>query len=76
VDHVRTRGAGHGEWLENGDGNIWPLCRIGHVERHTCGLLYILHKYGVDAGEVAKTMGEAYLRKCRYDNGFDRRADV
>lgn len=32
--HVRSRGAGYGDWLENGDGNVVPLCRPCHDETH------------------------------------------
>lgn len=40
-DHIRTRGAGgHDE-----ESNIWPLCRIHHVERHAIGLALFCKRY-------------------------------
>ncbi len=35
--HVKSRGAGGHAWLENGHGNIIPLCRLCHNAQHASG---------------------------------------
>lgn len=42
ADHIRTRGAGGKE-----AGNLWPLCRAHHDERHRRGLRGFAYEYGV-----------------------------
>ena len=41
ADHIRTRGAGGGDNL----GNLQPLCRKCHVERHTIGIETFYKRY-------------------------------
>lgn len=40
-DHIRTRGAGG----HDSEANLWPLCRIHHVERHAIGLTLFCKRY-------------------------------
>jgi hypothetical protein len=40
-DHIKTRGAGGGDDSHN----VWPLCRLCHVERHAKGLRHMATKY-------------------------------
>lgn len=42
-DHIVTRGAGGGDV----QGNVWPLCRPHHSERHRRGLTWFIWKYGM-----------------------------
>ena len=41
LDHVKTRGAGGGDE----EGNLMPLCRKHHVERHKIGVQSMAKKY-------------------------------
>lgn len=40
-DHIRTKGSGGGD----SPGNVWPLCRPHHSERHRIGIKSFLDKY-------------------------------
>lgn len=48
IDHIRTRGAGGGDFIES-EGkvilNVWPLCHACHMEKHAMGLESFLKKY-------------------------------
>lgn len=52
-DHVRTRGAG-GKDL----GNVVPLCRRCHSQRHDLGLEWIRETYGVDLAAEAAALAK------------------
>lgn len=40
-DHIKTRGSGG----DDEPGNVWPLCRSHHVERHKIGIETFKSKY-------------------------------
>lgn len=62
--HVRSRGAGHGDWLTGGDGNVVPVCRSCHQNIHAGRSLdtAVLRWY-------AKKVGESFLRETGGSDG-------
>ena len=44
-DHIQSRGAGGGDELAN----LWPLCRIHHMERHRIGLSAFVESHMLEA---------------------------
>lgn len=40
-DHITTKGAGG----DDVPSNIWNICRIHHVQRHTMGLGFMINQY-------------------------------
>jgi hypothetical protein len=57
---VRSRGAGGHAWLDNGDGNILPLCRICHREQHDRGWSAVFDGCREEAALNAREVGEAF----------------
>lgn len=70
--HVRTRGAGHGAWIELPDGtvvgNVSRLCREHHDEQGRIGIDAFNERHGVDMEADARAIGDDFR------NGIDRRA--
>jgi hypothetical protein len=61
--HVRSRGAGFGDWLPDGDGNVVPLCRRHHDAAGELNVERFARQYGVDLAEVARRIGRAYTQR-------------
>lgn len=40
-DHIKTVGSGGGDNLSN----LWPLCRMHHIERHQSGIATFYRRY-------------------------------
>lgn len=65
--HVKPTGRGHGDWLEDGSGNLVPLCRPchdradGRVPNHG-GRSQFERETELDLAEAAALIGEAYQR--------------
>lgn len=53
--HVKSRGASGHAWLENGDGNLMPLCAEHHRYQHAHGWNALV----IEGGEGAKGEGQA-----------------
>ena len=58
--HVRSRGAGFGDWLPNGDGNVVPLCRREHNRLHAQGRETFKANEGLDLAHEARRIGREY----------------
>jgi len=58
--HVRSWGSGHGDWLDDGTGNLAPLCRGCHDLFHRRGRESFAELTGVDLEHEAKRIGERY----------------
>lgn len=54
--HVRCRRV-YGAWLENGDGNLIPLCRTHHNEQHSRGIVTFQEAHNIDMAAVAAEVG-------------------
>lgn len=57
--HVRSRGAGHGDWVKK-NGNVVPLCRRHHTEVHQGGPEKFRAKHEVNLGLRAVQQGIKY----------------
>lgn len=64
-DHIRSRGAGGRDDLDN----LWPLCRRCHNIRHKNGLNYLIDKF-------PKAKKELSRRGWYYDEVFRRWLNV
>ena len=56
--HVKSRGAGGHAFLDNGQGNIIPLCRRCHTEQHAKGWSAIMRRGA--AAEFAAFVGHEF----------------
>ncbi len=54
--HVKGR-RNHGAWLDNGDGNIAPLCADCHRLQHSIGIVSFQEKHGIDLAAEARAVG-------------------
>lgn len=62
--HVRSRGAGNGAWLDNGDGNLLPMCKKHHDLQHAKGWTALF------GGDRYSAREEAQLRACAVGESF------
>lgn len=57
--HVRSRGAGYGDWVE-GEGNVVGLCAGAHREIHRQGQQTFERTYEINLAARAATIGDRY----------------
>ena len=59
--HVHSIGAGYHAWLDNGDGNILPMCGAHHSLQHLQGWSSVFDG-GIEAAELrARSVGESFF---------------
>lgn len=60
--HVKTWGSGHGDFLEDGTGNLAPLCRAHHRELDSpgSGPETFAREHDVDLAAEAERIGDRY----------------
>lgn len=58
--HVKSRGAGGHATLENGAGNLVPLCRLCHTKQHAQGWGAVFAEGREEAELRARAVGESH----------------